>query len=364
MLLSTMLSSYVQQIRGLSSGNTDELSALHSARFPRTVACRALTQHQYRHVSCSSFRISPRWERPQQALVAVQYGACRRSHALCASGTNGRGSNGVGDRGANSGSRPDSSENSSAGSSFSGRSDDSGNASTAYIDCEALPEPFCLIESRDSVKNFASMQLTEVDQNITARRNRIFLLMEEVRRLRIQRRLKGEGVSDESAATEPFESAIPGLPPITEAAIAEYWRLYLVMVCFIIIFGALLAPIAQVKLGLGGTTYRDFISSMRLPGQLAAVDPIVASFCGGAVGVLSTLMVVEANNASQQAHRRCCYCKGSGYLTCGACVGKGSDGSCGCALCSGTGKVQCTSCLSTGRALATEHDPRIDPFSS
>ena len=48
---------------------------------------------------------------------------------------------------------------------------------------------------------------------------------------------------------------------------------------------------------------------MRLPGQLAAVDPIVASFCGGAVGVLSTLIVVEANNASQQARRRCCYCQ-------------------------------------------------------
>lgn len=39
-------------------------------------------------------------------------------------------------------------------------------------------------------QNFASMQLAEVDQNITVRRNRIFLLMEEVRRLRIQRRLK------------------------------------------------------------------------------------------------------------------------------------------------------------------------------
>jgi hypothetical protein len=48
---------------------------------------------------------------------------------------------------------------------------------------------------------------------------------------------------------------------------------------------------------------------MHLPGQLAAVDPIVASFCGGAVGVLSTLMVVEANNASQQARRRCFYCQ-------------------------------------------------------
>jgi len=209
------------------------------------------------------------------------------------------------------------------------------------------------------------MQLSELDDNITARRNRIFLLMEEVRRLRIQRRLKGEGKLEPQVPDEPFESAIPWLPPITEETIADYWRFYLAMVCLIIVFGGLLAPVLEVKLGLGGTTYRDFITSMRLPGQLAAVDPIVASFCGGAVGVLSTLMVVEANNASQQARRRCCYCQGSGYLTCGACVGSGSDGGSGsCALCSGTGKVQCTSCLSTGRALATEHDPRIDPFSS
>lgn len=43
-----------------------------------------------------------------------------------------------------------------------------------------------------------------------------------------------------------------------------------------------------------GTSYGEFIRSMHLPQQLAQVDPIVASFCGGAVGVLSTLMVVEA----------------------------------------------------------------------
>lgn len=39
-------------------------------------------------------------------------------------------------------------------------------------------------------QNFATMQLSEIEDNIVARRNRIFLLMEEVRRLRIQRRLK------------------------------------------------------------------------------------------------------------------------------------------------------------------------------
>ena len=45
-----------------------------------------------------------------------------------------------------------------------------------------------------------------------------------------------------------------------------------------------------------------------LPAQLAEVDPIVASFCGGAVGVLSTLMLVEANNSKMQAANRCIYC--------------------------------------------------------
>ena len=53
---------------------------------------------------------------------------------------------------------------------------------------------------------------------------------------------------------------------------------------------------------------------MRLPEQLAEVDPIVASFCGGAVGVLSTLMVVESNNAAVQAKRRCFYCEARAAL--------------------------------------------------
>lgn len=39
------------------------------------------------------------------------------------------------------------------------------------------------------------------------------------------------------------------------------------------------------------------------------VDPIVASFCGGAVGVLSTLLVVEVNNKDRQAAQRCVYCE-------------------------------------------------------
>ena len=35
------------------------------------------------------------------------------------------------------------------------------------------------------------------------------------------------------------------------------------------------------------------------------VDPIVASFCGGAVGVVSALLVVELNNVEKQQKNKC-----------------------------------------------------------
>lgn len=137
-----------------------------------------------------------------------------------------------------------------------------------------------------------------------------------------------------------------------------------------------MAPSLSLKLGLGGISYYEFIESVRLPTQLAEVDPIVASFCGGAVGVLTSLLVVEANNAKIQDKRKCIYCEGTGYLTCGNCLGTGvsaaevgavatgpgTGGDCTCSFCSGTGKVMCTACLCTGKQLATEHDPRVDPF--
>ncbi|KAL3689927.1 hypothetical protein R1sor_016236 [Riccia sorocarpa] len=46
------------------------------------------------------------------------------------------------------------------------------------------------------------------------------------------------------------------------------------------------------------------------------VDPIIASFSGVAVGVISALMVVEINNVKQQEHKR--------YLACARCSGSGS----------------------------------------
>jgi len=38
----------------------------------------------------------------------------------------------------------------------------------------------------------------------------------------------------------------------------------------------------------------------------------VASFSGGAVGVISTLMLIEVNNVKQQEKKRCKYCLGTG----------------------------------------------------
>jgi hypothetical protein len=63
-------------------------------------------------------------------------------------------------------------------------------------------------------------------------------------------------------------------------------------------------------------------------------------------------------------YRRCHYCQGSGYLPCGHCVGSGVDPATlgPCAFCAGTSKVMCTGCLCTGKTMATEHDPRLDPF--
>lgn len=108
---------------------------------------------------------------------------------------------------------------------------------------------------------------------------------------------------------------------------------------------------------------------------------IVASFSGGAVGVISALMVVEINNVKQQEHKRCKYCLGTGYLACARCSNTGSlvliepvstiygadkplspPKTERCSNCSGSGKVMCPTCLCTGMAMASEHDPRIDPF--
>ncbi|KAE8675529.1 Orange protein isoform 2 [Hibiscus syriacus] len=244
---------------------------------------------------------------------------------------------------------------------------------------------FCIIEGPETVQDFATMELQEIEDNIRSRRNKIFLQMEEVRRLRIQQRIKcaelGIYKEEQESDLPNFPSFIPFLPPLTSSNLKVYYVTCYSLIAGIIIFGGLLAPTLELKLGLGGTSYADFIGSVHLPMQLSQVDPIVASFSGGAVGVISALMVVEINNVKQQEHKRCKYCLGTGYLACARCLTTGSivltepvstvNGgdrplsppiSERCSNCSGSGKVMCPTCLCTGMAMASEHDPRIDPF--
>ncbi|XP_007038235.2 PREDICTED: uncharacterized protein LOC18605259 [Theobroma cacao] len=244
---------------------------------------------------------------------------------------------------------------------------------------------FCIIEGPETVQDFAKMELQEIQDNIRSRRNKIFLHMEEVRRLRIQQRIKSAelGILKEETENElpNFPSFIPFLPPLTSDNLKVYYATCFSLIAGTIIFGGLLAPTLELKLGLGGTSYADFIRSVHLPMQLSQVDPIVASFSGGAVGVISALMVVEINNVKQQEHKRCKYCLGTGYLACARCSNTGSlvliepvstvnggdrplsaPKTERCSNCSGSGKVMCPTCLCTGMAMASEHDPRIDPF--
>lgn len=227
----------------------------------------------------------------------------------------------------------------------------------------SLSEDFCLIENRDSVRDFSGLPLEDIKYQIELRRTRIFLLLEEVRRLKIQQRLKG--YNSENDANPIYASIVPYLKEKTflnEGNIQKYYALYIVVLFLIIIFGGLIAPSVELKMGLGGQSYLDFIHSMNLPEQLAKVDPIVASFCGGAVGSLSTVLIFEISSIQAQQWNRCFYCKGSGYLTCATCIGTGIENENICTPCSGTGKVMCTNCFCTGKHMVTEHDPRFDPF--
>ncbi|XP_010245730.1 PREDICTED: uncharacterized protein LOC104589196 [Nelumbo nucifera] len=261
------------------------------------------------------------------------------------------------------------------------------NASDSFSAGDNSSSNFCIIEGPETVQDFVQMQLQEIDYNIRSRRNKIFLLMEEVRRLRIQQRIKTVMVinerSEEEAANEmpDIPSSIPFLPHVTPKTLKQLYLTSFAFISGIIVFGGLLAPTLELKLGLGGTSYEDFIRNMHLPLQLSQVDPIVASFSGGAVGVISSLMLIEANNVEQQEKKRCKYCHGTGYLACARCSASGACLSIEpisilsssneplrapttqrCPNCSGTGKVMCPTCLCTGVAMASEHDHRIDPF--
>ncbi|KMZ75296.1 Chaperone protein dnaJ-like, partial [Zostera marina] len=112
-------------------------------------------------------------------------------------------------------------------------------------DSDKNPASFCIIEGPETVQDFAKMELREIKDNIKSRRNKIFLHMEEVRRLRVQQRLKNAELGifiEEQEDIPDFPSFIPFLPPLTTANLKLYYATCFTIVAGVIIFGGLLAP--------------------------------------------------------------------------------------------------------------------------
>ncbi|KVH94534.1 hypothetical protein Ccrd_003399 [Cynara cardunculus var. scolymus] len=230
-------------------------------------------------------------------------------------------------------------ENTISRSSVVCSSSDDAAASGSVPSGDNIPSNFCIIEGPETVQDFVKMQSKEIQDNIRSRRNKIFLLMEEVRRLRVQQRLKNIKLNESSSEDNEMPdipSSIPFLPSVTPKTLKQLYLTSFSFISGIIVFGGLLAPI---------------------------VDPIVASFSGGAVGVISTLMLLEANNVMQQ-EKKSGVCLNIEPIS----VSNASDRPLRapttrrCLSCSGAGKVMCPTCLCTGMVMASEHDHRIDPF--
>lgn len=62
---------------------------------------------------------------------------------------------------------------------------------------------------------------------------------------------------------ESFDSVLPFMPPVEEDTMQQYRLLYAGLVALIILFGGLVAPVLEVKLGLGGTTLGPLLQAVR-----------------------------------------------------------------------------------------------------
>ncbi|CAN6716954.1 unnamed protein product [Malus baccata var. baccata] len=158
----------------------------------------------------------------------------------------------------------------------SGRSGKGKRFRKEVLDWEADDLTFCIIEGPETVQDFVQMQLQEIQDNIRSRRNKIFLLMEELRRLRVQHRIRmardmDEACEEESNEMPDIPSTIPFLPHMTPKTLKQLYLTSLSMISSVIVFGGLIAPSLELKLGIGGTSYEDFIRSMHLPLQLRLI---------------------------------------------------------------------------------------------
>lgn len=70
----------------------------------------------------------------------------------------------------------------------------------------------------------------------------------------LARKLQGGVVAarNEIEQEQKYMSALPFMPPLNEKTLQQYYILYAAFFLSITLFGALVAPIAELKLGLGG----------------------------------------------------------------------------------------------------------------
>ncbi|EFJ19837.1 hypothetical protein SELMODRAFT_418639 [Selaginella moellendorffii] len=200
---------------------------------------------------------------------------------------------------------------------------------TLTDDSSSSNNGFYIIDSRDTVVDLAKMQFEE--------------LRDDVRRLRIQQRLKGAelGLEEEDEKNDLPDNGL------AMADIHDVEVILCNLLCRVRWSHPFWWPSSFWSSDLGLDFPPILIYTFT---RAAKVDPSVASFSGGSVG---------ANNIRQQDKKRCKYCHGTAA---GTVASPESMERKRCPNCFGVTKAMCPTCLCTVMALATEHDRRIDPF--
>ncbi|KAJ1631808.1 hypothetical protein T492DRAFT_993112 [Pavlovales sp. CCMP2436] len=128
------------------------------------------------------------------------------------------------------------------------------------------------------------------------------------------------------------------------------------------------APSAMLDLPNVGVVYADFRQALEDAGAtvvfergaLRILDPDLAAFVGGTVGVVGTVQSILTRRRAVRERLTCVYCDGAGMLMCGVCVGSGrSAAGTPCPNCKGSGHVACVSCQGSGNSVLLASDRNL-----
>lgn len=88
---------------------------------------------------------------------------------------------------------------------------------------------------------------------------------------------------------------------------------------------------------------------------VSTTEEMVSALAGGTVGVLGSVIAIEAKKMKVQKSKECPYCNGRGSLVCAGCLSSDSKN---CAVCYGQGLIPCENCKGRGRFIPTMLDRR------